>query len=297
MATSIFNRDRVYMKSAWPFKVKSIGHSMQSFQKYGGFAYWHDGLDIRGEAGESVFTSTAGVVVNIENYKKGDPLYWEVAIRDDKGFVWKYHHVDGKSIPQSIKRAYKKKTRIKQGEYIGNIVFWPVSSHGEEFHHIHLLVIDKLGAYINPFLLLDNLTDSTRPTISKIGILKNGRKVRSNTVTGEFSIYANISDTIKHKDFSLTPYKISYKIDNLEERIVWKFDSLPSVDNDTDYLFDFYLRTSCGNYRCRRFDVNLGFKPGQVSRMNIEPGEHVITVYAYDYTGNKSDKSYQFVVK
>ena len=86
----------------WPFPLESIGHNMQSYQNYDGSPYWHDGLDIRSLKNQIIYAAAGGKIINIENYIKGNALYWEVAILDQDGFVWKYHHVDEKSIPQSF---------------------------------------------------------------------------------------------------------------------------------------------------------------------------------------------------
>ena len=49
----------------------SIGHTSASYQNYSGDyrqAYFHHGLDIRANAGQEVFASAGGKVVNIEDY-------------------------------------------------------------------------------------------------------------------------------------------------------------------------------------------------------------------------------------
>src|SRR6478609_8631666 len=81
----------------WPFPLLSIGHNMQSYQNYGGSAYWHDGLDIRSVVDQPIYSAAGGKIVNVENYQPGNPMYWEIAILDDEGFVWKYHHVNRQS--------------------------------------------------------------------------------------------------------------------------------------------------------------------------------------------------------
>lgn len=287
----------------WPYSPLSIGHSMQSYQKYGfSSPYWHDGLDIRGNANEAVYATVAGKVVNIENYYPGDPLYWEVAILDDSGFVWKFHHVDSKSIPEKIKEAYKTGARIKQGEHIGNITPWPVTTYGERYNHIHLLVVDGKGRYVNPFRLLPKLADTSVPVIKKIGLFDSNRKLlNTDRVSGKHGIYVNASDTVLHNKFVLTPYMISYRLDNGDEKTVWKFDYLPSVDNDKDYITDFYLDGTCGNYRCRDFFINLNFNPQSSTKatnfLNLPKGQHQVEVIVRDFLGNHSSKTYQYSVR
>ena len=134
-------------RSPWPFDILSIGHTMSSYQLYSsslGSAYFHHGLDIRGNTGTPVLSSTSGKVVNIENYA-GGPLYWEVAILDDNGFLWQYHHVDKDSITQKMRDSYKWGERIEAGEKIGEIVDWPVYTGGEQYSHVHLNILDNIS--------------------------------------------------------------------------------------------------------------------------------------------------------
>ena len=289
-------------QAIWPYEVESIGHSMQSFQQYDyTSAYWHDGLDMRAAAGTKVYASISGIVVNIENYYSGDDLYWEVAILDDQGLVWKYHHVDKDTIPLKIHKAYKNKTRIAQGEYLGEIVKWPVSSFGERFHHIHMLVIDGHGRYINPLNLLPLLFDDSAPVIKEIGLFDQKRRLlKGNTVRGKHGIYVNTFDTILHSRFRLTPYKISYRLDGGDEKLVWKFDSLPSVNNDSDYIYDFYLGGTCGNYNCKNFNINLNFDVTEQLKatryFELAPGKHFIEVYVRDFYGNENSKTFSYQV-
>src|SRR5688500_15621489 len=79
------------LRHPWPVTVLSIGHTSASYQNYGGSPYFHHGLDVRADAGSDVLAAAGGKVVNIENYG-GSAAYWEVAILDDEGFLWQYHH-------------------------------------------------------------------------------------------------------------------------------------------------------------------------------------------------------------
>lgn len=295
-AKSLDNKE----ESIWPYNILSIGHSMQSYQDYSGSPYWHDGLDIRGAADQKVYASVSGKVVNIENYHPGNRLYWEVAILDDSGFVWKYHHVEKNSIPKKIKDAFKNETRIHKGEYIGNIVEWPVSSYGEQYHHIHLLVVDGSGRYVNPFLMLPKLTDPQVPTIENIGIFNSKNKMISgNRVTGSHGLFVEAYDLVMHNEFKLTPYLIAYTLDGADEKTVWKFDHLPSMTNDIDYISEFYLKKTCGNYRCREFYINLNFNttaPRATSLFTLSKGQHRVDVRVMDFLGNSVSKTFNYEV-
>lgn len=294
LATGKFTGQKTH---PWPFPLLSIGHNMQSYQNYGGSPYWHDGLDIRSVLDQPIYASAGGKVVNVENYVSGNPLYWEVAILDDEGFVWKYHHVDRKSIPQDIWSAFKTGIRIPSGIFIGNVVRWQVTTYGELYHHLHLLVVAKDGQYINPFLMMEPLSDTIAPVIKKIGLAKNHRPLEGNTVSGPHSLYMEASDLVLHEKFILPPHKISYRINGGEEKIVWEFINLPSGKNDTDFIKDFYLDGTCGNYFCRKFYFNLNFKketPRQT--MTLTPGTHSVEVRVEDIVGNSSSEHFRWKV-
>jgi len=294
LATARYSSQRNH---PWPYPLLSIGHNMQSFQNYGGSPYWHDGLDIRSVQDQPIYASAGGKVVNIENYVRGNHLYWEVAILDAEGFVWKYHHVAKESIPQAIHDAYKSGVVISEGALLGNVVRWPISSFGEVYHHLHLLVVGSDGKYINPFLMMEPLADNQAPTISKIGIAKNHRPTEATEVSGEHAIYVEASDLVLHNKFILPPHKLSYRLNKGEEKLVWEFIHLPSGTNDLDYINDFFMSGTCGNYSCRKFYFNLNFtQAGPRSQMRLENGVHEIEVSVEDVVGNKETKTFTWKV-
>jgi hypothetical protein len=282
----------------WPFPLLSIGHNMQSYQDYSGSPYWHDGLDIRSVPDQPMYAAAGGKVVNIENYIRGNPLYWEVAIQDEEGFVWKYHHVAKESIPQEIHNAYKLGTKIPSGTLLGNVVRWPVTTFGEVYHHLHLLVVAADGRYVNPFLMMEPLQDNQAPVISRIGISKNHRAVDGAVVKGEHALFIEASDLVYHQKFILPPHKITYRLDKGEEKLVWEFVHLPSGKNDVDYINDFYLSGTCGDYSCRKLLFNLNFTPDRPrGQMKLATGTHEVEVSVEDVVGNKSSKSFTWNVQ
>lgn len=281
----------------WPYPLLSIGHAMNSYQDYSGSPYWHDGLDIRSNVDQPIYAAAGGKVVNLENYVRGNSLYWEVAILDQDGFVWKYHHVDRGSIPEEIERAFKNRSEVKAGAFLGNVVRWPVTTFGEVYHHLHLLVVGSDGKYINPLLLLESLADTKPPVIEEIGIAQNHRPTRLTRVSGAHALYLKASDLILHEKFKLPPYKMSYSLDGQREKTVWEFTHLPGGASDTKYINDFHFLGTCGNYDCRRFYFNLNFTP-EVPRaqMTLEPGRHSVEVTVEDIAGNRDSKSFSWEV-
>lgn len=294
LATGLFQgRER----HPWPFPLLSIGHNMQSYQDYGGSPYWHDGLDIRSRKGESILASAGGKVVNVENYITGNPLYWEVAILDDEGLVWKYHHVQRESIPADIHAAFKSGKKIQSGTLLGTVVPWSQSSFGETYHHLHLLVVGKDGKYINPFLLLGPLADTRPPVIERIGLAQNHRPIEGNEVRGDHALYLQASDLVLHEKFILPPHRITYWLDGQEEKLLWEFVHLPSGTNDTDYITDFFMKGTCGNYSCRKFYFNLNFTPDRPrDTMKLSPGIHQVEVKVEDVAGNEGHATFSWKV-
>lgn len=294
LATSKY---QVRKNHPWPFPLLSIGNNMQSYQNYGGSPYWHDGLDIRARIDQPIYAAAGGKVVNLENYQPGNDLYWEVAILDEDGFVWKYHHVDQDSIPDEVRNAFANGGSIKEGTLLGNVIRWPISSYGEIYHHLHLLVVAKDGQYINPFLMMSPLEDTKAPVIKKIGIAQNHKALDINAVRGPHALYLEASDLVLHEKFILPPHKITYRIDNGPEVTMWEFIHLPSGKNDTDYIDDFYMPGTCGNYSCRKFYFNLNFtKESPRKTMNLPAGNHNIEVSVEDVSGNKTSEHFEWKV-
>lgn len=274
----------------WPVSVKSIGHSMASYQRYSffGSAYFHHGIDIRADAGSDVIASAGGLVINIENYMPGDDAYWEVAILDSDGFIWQYHHIARESIPEAIFKAYKEKTPIQSGTKIGEVYYWGIVTFGERFHHIHLNVLGKNKEYLNPFEFLELLPDRAYPEIGDFHVIKKG---------SQYTIAAEVRDLMLSDVFILPPNEIRVSVDGDKPFTVWKFDSLPGGASNEAFVDNFYVPSlACGDYNCRRPVIDLGFrkKPGQVFPLNT--GKHRLNLWVSDYNGNETEKSFEWTV-
>ena len=305
-------------------KLRSLGHTIGSYQRYSGTkAYFHHGLDIRADAGTKVYSSTSSKVVNIENYISGDDLYWEVALLDSDGFVWQYHHIAKESIPEEIYRAFDSGESIAKGTLLGEIVYWPVVSYGERFHHVHLNILDKDGEYVNPMLFLKSLGDRSAPVIEGISILEKNppkksprdqmrdawknRKPNSGKKTdeplvakGDYYIGVKVYDFINHHAYKVPPYKLSYRIDGGKERVFWQFDKIPGGSDINAYPDKFYVRgKTCGDYYCKRMMMNLDFSLSPKNKNVFFPkdyGSHEIEVKAVDFHGNESVRTFEFEV-
>jgi len=287
-------------RARWPFDLLSIGHSIGSYQSYGwGAAYFHHGLDIRGDAGTPVLAARGGKVINVGNYAGGSRYYWEVAILDEDGYIWQYHHINHETIPEDVTAAFSTGTTIEAGTKIGEIVDWPASTYGEIYHHIHLNVLGEGGVYLNPFEFLEFLPDENGPEIQKIGLLnKNRRPISRNRISGDYAIYVETRDLILHSQFYVPPYSVSYRIDGGNWQNHWAFSQLPGGSDREAHIGDFYVPSrTCGNYRCRKIFLDLGFKPDGRKAFPQDQGNHHIDVKVSDFRGNEAVSTYKWKVK
>ena len=290
----------VQKRYPWPVAIQSIGHTMASYQRYGGLdgAYFHHGLDIRADAGSAVLAAAGGTVVNIENYMPGIDAYWEVAILDAAGFIWQYHHIDRDSIPASLFEAYKNKTPISAGTKLGEVYYWSVVTFGERYHHIHLNILGKDRVYLNPFEFLELLSDTEAPEITAFYLMQNGTVVTGNTITASnYTISAEIKDLILSQVFVVPPNEIKVVIDDSPAFIVWKFDSLPGGASNETFVNQFYAsKIACGDYGCRKPIIDLGFRKNASQVFPLTRGLHTIQVIASDYNGNEARRSFSWTV-
>lgn len=296
---------RTLGRAAWPVALKSIGHTIASYQNYGSRrtdvpdgAYFHHGLDMRADAGSTVRAARGGKVVNLENYVPGSPAYWEIAILDDEGYVWQYHHVDRNSIPSAVVEAAKNGGRVADGATLGTVFYWPVTTFGERYHHVHVNVLAAGGVFQNPFNFLEPLADNDAPEVVTIGILKNGKPVSGTSVKGTYSLYAEVRDLVLHPKFFVPPNLIAVAVDGNFPRVVWEFSQLPGGSSNTKYVHDFYVRSrTCGNYECRKLTVDLGFGISKRIAFPTTPGNHTVEVVVSDDAGNRASKTFDYRVE
>lgn len=298
LATGRTDTEATPTRHPWPVTLSSIGHTTASYQNYGGSPYFHHGLDIRAEAGSDVIASVGGKVVNIENYVAGDPAYWEIAILDAEGFLWQYHHVERSSIPQAIFEAKTSGRPIADGTKIGEVYYWSVTTYGERYHHIHLNILGAGDAYLNPFDFLTTLQDTQAPVFVDVGLLKNGARVSGRSVTGAYTVYAQVHDLIMHQQFVVPAQSLVYSVDGGEPVTVWDFASLPGGASEEDFVHSYFVRSlTCGNYTCRKLTVDLGFDRAGQRLFTNTLGSHTVAITARDYVGNETSTQFSWTVQ
>ncbi|MGI6740020.1 MAG: Ig-like domain-containing protein [Brevefilum sp.] len=293
----------------WPYTFDQMGLVIQSYQNYSGgtsSAYFHHGIDMIAPNGTQVFTRSGGQVVNIENYQRGNDLYWEVAILDPEGYVWQYHHVDKTTIPQLIHTKFAEwRVDPDNGGYvppdthIGNIVYWPVVSMGYRFNHIHLNILAAGDRYLNTLEFHEPIEDNQAPEIQEIGLLNGNTIVRGNTVSsGNYGLYVRARDLFKSDVYYLPPYKTEFSVDGGVWTTVWEFHDLPGGSSDTRFLHDYFVPGyTKGDYNNRDFYINLGFIPGSQYQFPTAPGTHTIDVRVWDYAGNSTTDSFTWIIE
>jgi len=290
----------------WPVAAEApftIGHIIQSYQYYGGTPYFHHGTDIMAMDGTKIYSRSGGQVINVERYSTMY-LYWEVAVLDPNGYIWIYHHIERRSIPQLIwdKFAEYQADPINGGyipadTHIGNIVKWTDKAFGfRRFNHIHLNILGAGGAYLNGFEFQTPLADLAAPEILEIGLLQGKTIYPGNHTLGDYSLYVHARDLVLDNMYYLPPYEVTFTVDGGPANTTWRFDDLPGGANDKVYLNDFYISPTCGDYHCREFYINLGFIRDSRYVFPSTEGEHTVVVTVSDYTGNKDSESFSYTV-
>jgi hypothetical protein len=293
-------------KYAWPVAGGApftIGHVIQSYQYYGGTPYFHHGMDIMAMDGTQLYSRSGGQVINVERYAKMY-LYWEVAVLDPQGFIWVYHHIERRSIPQLIwdKFAEWQADPVSGGfippdTHIGDIVKWTDKAfHLRRFNHLHLNILGAGGAYLNGFEFHTALADTEAPEILEVGLLQGGAIYAGNEALGDYSLYVHARDLVLDDMLYLPPYEVAFTVDGGPSNTTWRFDDLPGGANDKVYLNDFYVPPTCGDYHCREFYIDLGFIRDSRYGFPSAGGEHTVVVTVNDYAGNSDSESFSYRV-
>ena len=148
----------------------------------------------------------------------------------------------------------------------------------------------SIRTYLNPLLFLEPLSDKSKPEIVEFFLIKDK--------TGKTHVAAEIRDTILSDVFIVPPNELRLSIDGEKPFTVWKFDSLPGGASNTDFVHDFYVsELVCGNYSCRRPVINLGFSLSGKTVFPQTSGKHHLDLWVSDFSGNQSQRSFDWELK
>ncbi|MEQ8765434.1 MAG: M23 family metallopeptidase [Planctomycetota bacterium] len=324
----------------WPIpeatEPQTIGHLAHNFQHYGGRPYFHPGVDIRTPAESPVHSAVAGRVTELRYYG-ARPLYFEVAIQDDRGFLWEYHHIAEDSVPDAVREAFEKGQRVPAGTYLGSVIRWRVHAYGDRYDHLHLNVLDPWKNYLNPLRFLIAPSDDVPPRVAGLYFCPNeGERafevVRGTpVVSGDVDLVLEAEDLFGGAPFQLGVHEIRYQLVRVDARgkvpmgepvLFCRFDSLPGGFDRHDGINSVFKRRlqvedelleTEGNYSRRRFLYVLTHAPaGLVAdkdsywdtdgfRPDGEPlypnGRYEVAVLAKDIFGNETRREFPVIVK
>ncbi|MDP8322860.1 MAG: M23 family metallopeptidase, partial [Candidatus Stygibacter australis] len=117
--------DRMHVTSSFGYRIHPVY----------GYRRMHNGIDLRGATGTSVYAVTSGKVTKAKN--NGNGYGNEVLINHDNGMITQYAHLS------KISTSYGRK--VKKGQLIGRIGSTGVSTGP----HLHFGV-KKHGKWVNP---------------------------------------------------------------------------------------------------------------------------------------------------
>lgn len=155
----------------WPYNPGNVtyelGNNFGEYQNYGTGPYYHDGLDILGGTTRPLYAVEDGTVTHVTD--DGGGLYTGIMIGEPSagGVGYLYWHIDSSTLAVSVGDV------VNDGDYLGDIVFWPTSS----FHHVHFSRVRGTGGYpwgwyeaiANPLGYLEPDTDNASPVFQNAG--------------------------------------------------------------------------------------------------------------------------------
>jgi len=295
----------------WPVEraqpTHRIGNTYGEYQYYGGSPYLHPGLDVLVDWGEPVYAVRAGWVKAV--LTTSAELHWRVAVGDASGTAecdgWLYAHLNQATI------AVAPGDYVEQGDYLGDIVFWPVA----DFHHIHFVKIRNAGQpwaadwdfIANPLDELEGIVDLEPPNIRYcsgeylLALFENGTHNyfdAGTPVSGDVDILARIEDINNEPLWGLAPYSISYEIydetssTGIIHSLTFTGELLYDQNVGVTYQEDVEYHTE-GDYNNRRFYFIITNTDGDSviedsdtagcwRTTDFENGDYWVKVYAYD---------------
>jgi hypothetical protein len=305
----------------WPYEpgdtTYELGNNYGEHQNYGGGSYYHNGIDILSAAPRPMYAVEDGTVTHITD--PGGGLYCGIMIGEPTagGRGWLYWHVDSPTIAVAVGDV------VSAGDYIGDIVNWPVYN----FHHVHFMKVEGTGGYPwawaepigNPLSFLTPNTDNADPVIDTATATADFLFCENETSTylaagnlkGKVDVVVRIRDRFNAgTNWDMVPYSVAIEItpqgggaavlsknavlfsgalgsDATVIDTVYKDDATAdTLGNYTTRVFWFVATNSDGDNLIETVDQNESWDTTTVSN-----GDYVVTVRARDQAGNEVTES------
>ena len=309
----------------WPMgpgnEVQPIGNYYAQFLDFSS-PYYHDGLDLMGSGGDSVYSVSDGFIREIV---VSDPNYSGLFITSNstgQDLGWCYYHITSTTMP------FIEGDEVHVDDYLGDISTW----HTADFHHLHFTRCRYPGnnsawydAVANPIEFLVPSAEPDAPVFqeAQTGQMFSFVENNSNTqidpssVYGQVDIIARISDRILDDTWVVIPYQIEWWVENTDEIVVVPikvfvvhtgdcFDdtTVTSVvykdsgiwDTEADYdaadrNFYFIISNTDSDGEAELSDSIFAFYSNSLAN-----GDYSLYVRATDWAGNSTTESMNFTV-
>jgi hypothetical protein len=302
----------------WPVSFwdsrRSMGNVMAQFQNYGGASYWHGGCDLRTAPQAWIQSPVSGrVEAGYYGYEtkpdgsmnkwwnpwpaNGESLYFEVAVIDEFGTRFEFHHINRDTLTPEVLNALQSPNtnQIPAGTRLGKVMIWPVLAiDGTPYHHTHYNVIQQDGRILNPEAISTAFIDTIPPRIHGAWIREVGQEKAVHEVSRgqtyrlasskQWELIVGTTDQREDDVHIHMPSLISLTNDAHEPEAVWDFtESLQNKEGKFPDIREALaasvispsgrrFRTS-GNYSENFFLVKLPLPtmvPGARMRLNVQ---------------------------
>ncbi len=292
-------------KLEWPIAFRALGNVMAQFQPFGYPPYFHGGIDVvtsparelhatvegRLEAGHYGYSNQPDGSL-LKHWRPwpqdGNPTYFELAVINDDGVRFEYHHVDRERLPQAIiAKLDRGNSRVVIGELLGHPV-----EFGQNYDHIHYNIRFADGTVVNPEFASKPIPDHQLPTVvESMAVARDGSTrpltAELSELPAEFVVVT--FDTRESSPYQHPPSRASIRFEN-GAQAQWDFrQSLTREDGSFPPLTEVFassIRAPSG----RTYTTDGGYGTGQsVIRLKTPPGAHgAFTIELEDAAGNIS---------
>jgi hypothetical protein len=301
----------------WMFEPTNESHGLSNtyleIQDYGG-QYYHDGIDVIKPTGAIPVYSVSDGWMTHETYgvEYGGLMIGNSYAAGDSG--WLYWHLPSSTYPFNVG------DRIYEGDYIGDIAYWPVS----DFHHVHFNAVVGTGglpwgwytSIDNPMDWLEPTTDDFFPVIyDAVGtdllafcVDNTSNYLNPNSLQGDVDIITKIGDLSQNRVWDVAPYRIEYSISGgtvYEHHTSFVLTGWQPPSNTLLTVYkDDATCNSGGNYEQRDFFfivtnhdddeiIEYDDRNGHWNTAGYPNGAYTVTVDAWDAGGNLTQGSMQ----